>query len=229
MTVQDRLFHFGRPCGWPIARRLRCRGFYSSRPVVGASPLRDTGGAVALRGALRSWLAVASAVPGRRMWRGAGLSLFVPGCRRQRTSRHRQRRSSSSAQPGLLSIGAWPPRSLKCAYACRIQKRSWPAAAAGSPRVVKISKCTEGSRSSMMDIEDEHNHMGAALRARLKSLPPNLSRWKTVKPTIRISLMRNGIAWNRQADGPEHRRCRLVCFQTRPKFASLLSASVMGK
>jgi len=29
-------------------------------------------------------------------------------------------------------------------------------------RVVKIFKCVEGSRSSMMDVEDEHNHMRAA-------------------------------------------------------------------
>jgi len=30
------------------------------------------------------------------------------------------------------------------------------------PRVVKILKSVEGSRSSMMDVEDEHNHMRAA-------------------------------------------------------------------
>jgi hypothetical protein len=27
---------------------------------------------------------------------------------------------------------------------------------------VQIFKCVEGSRSSMMDVEDEHNHMGTA-------------------------------------------------------------------
>jgi len=33
-------------------------------------------------------------------------------------------------------------------------------------RVVKIFKCVEGSRSSMMDVEDEHNHMRAAFGLR---------------------------------------------------------------
>jgi hypothetical protein len=32
--------------------------------------------------------------------------------------------------------------------------------------VVKIFKCVEGSQSSMMDVEDEHNHMGAAFGLR---------------------------------------------------------------
>jgi site-specific recombinase XerC len=30
-------------------------------------------------------------------------------------------------------------------------------------RVVKVPECVEGSRFSMMDIEDERNHMGAAV------------------------------------------------------------------
>jgi hypothetical protein len=37
------------------------------------------------------------------------------------------------------------------------------------PRVVKIFKCVEGSRSSMMDIEDERNHMRAAFGLRYRS------------------------------------------------------------
>jgi hypothetical protein len=32
--------------------------------------------------------------------------------------------------------------------------------------VVKIFKCVEGSRFSMMDVEDEHNHMRAAFGLR---------------------------------------------------------------
>src|SRR5215467_2021076 len=43
------------------------------------------------------------------------------------------------------------------------------------PRTVKISKGTEGSRSSMMDIEDEHNHMGAALSLRDRIGQPRTS------------------------------------------------------
>jgi len=34
--------------------------------------------------------------------------------------------------------------------------------------VVKIFKCVEGSRSSMMDVEDEHNHMRAAFGLRYR-------------------------------------------------------------
>jgi len=34
------------------------------------------------------------------------------------------------------------------------------------PRMVKIFKCAERSRSSMMDVEDEHNHMRAAFGLR---------------------------------------------------------------
>jgi len=34
------------------------------------------------------------------------------------------------------------------------------------PRMVKIFKCVEGSRSSMMDVEGEHNHMRAAFGLR---------------------------------------------------------------
>jgi hypothetical protein len=33
-------------------------------------------------------------------------------------------------------------------------------------RVVKIFKCVEGSRSSMTDVEHEHNHMRAAFGLR---------------------------------------------------------------
>jgi len=33
-------------------------------------------------------------------------------------------------------------------------------------RMVKIFKCAERSRSSMMDVEDEHNHMRAAFGLR---------------------------------------------------------------
>jgi hypothetical protein len=36
----------------------------------------------------------------------------------------------------------------------------------GPPRVVKIFISVEGSRSSMMDVEDEHNHMRAAFGLR---------------------------------------------------------------
>jgi hypothetical protein len=46
---------------------------------------------------------------------------------------------------------------------------------ANEPRTVKISKCTEGSRSSMMNIEDEHNHMGAALSLRDRIGQPRTS------------------------------------------------------
>jgi len=35
-----------------------------------------------------------------------------------------------------------------------------------APRMVKIFKCAERSRSSMMDVEDEHNHMRAAFGLR---------------------------------------------------------------
>jgi len=35
-------------------------------------------------------------------------------------------------------------------------------------RVVKIFKCVEGSRSSMMDVEDEHNHMRATFGLRYR-------------------------------------------------------------
>jgi RNA polymerase sigma-70 factor (ECF subfamily) len=35
-------------------------------------------------------------------------------------------------------------------------------------RVVKIFKCVEGSRSSMMDVEDEHNHMRAVFGLRYR-------------------------------------------------------------
>jgi response regulator RpfG family c-di-GMP phosphodiesterase len=41
----------------------------------------------------------------------------------------------------------------------------WPRTEA-RPRMVKISKCAEGSRSSMMDVEGEHNHMRAAFGLR---------------------------------------------------------------
>jgi hypothetical protein len=34
------------------------------------------------------------------------------------------------------------------------------------PRMVKIFKCAERSRSSMMDVEDKHNHMRAAFGLR---------------------------------------------------------------
>jgi hypothetical protein len=37
-----------------------------------------------------------------------------------------------------------------------------------TPRVVKIFKCIEGSRSSMMDVENEHNHMRAAFGLRYR-------------------------------------------------------------
>jgi hypothetical protein len=44
----------------------------------------------------------------------------------------------------------------------------WPTCSHSSRRyqcrVVKIFKCVEGSRSSMMDVEDEHNHMRPAFR-----------------------------------------------------------------
>jgi len=36
------------------------------------------------------------------------------------------------------------------------------------PRMVKIFKCAERSRSSMMDVEDEHNHMRAAFGLRYR-------------------------------------------------------------
>jgi hypothetical protein len=36
------------------------------------------------------------------------------------------------------------------------------------PRVVKIFKCVDGSRSSMMDVEDEHNHMRPAFGIRYR-------------------------------------------------------------
>jgi hypothetical protein len=38
----------------------------------------------------------------------------------------------------------------------------------GGSRVVKIFKCVEGSQSSMMDIEDEHNRMGTAFGLRYR-------------------------------------------------------------
>jgi hypothetical protein len=34
--------------------------------------------------------------------------------------------------------------------------------------MVKISKCAEGSRSSMMDVEDEHNQLRAAFGLRYR-------------------------------------------------------------
>ena len=36
----------------------------------------------------------------------------------------------------------------------------------GRSRMVKIFKCAERSRSSMMDVEDDHNHMRAAFGLR---------------------------------------------------------------
>jgi hypothetical protein len=36
------------------------------------------------------------------------------------------------------------------------------------PRMVKIFKCVERSRSSIMDVEDEHNHMRAAFGLRYR-------------------------------------------------------------
>src|SRR5215471_19301797 len=47
--------------------------------------------------------------------------------------------------------------------------------ALGLERTVKISKCTEESRSSMMEIENEHNHMGAALSLRDRIGQPRTS------------------------------------------------------
>src|SRR6516165_6117313 len=47
----------------------------------------------------------------------------------------------------------------------RTLRASWPVLAQRC-RVVKIFKCVEGSRSSMMDVEGEHNHMRAAFGLR---------------------------------------------------------------
>jgi hypothetical protein len=52
------------------------------------------------------------------------------------------------------------------AGANRAEGRSLDGGRLRSCRVVKIFKCVEESRSSMMDIEDEHNHMRAASRLR---------------------------------------------------------------
>jgi hypothetical protein len=50
-------------------------------------------------------------------------------------------------------------------------------------RVVKIFKCVEGSRSSMMDVEDEHNHMRAAFGLRDRIGQPDSScRMSTWRP-----------------------------------------------
>src|SRR5215472_8773954 len=77
----------------------------------------------------------------------------------------------------MMPLGGWLSDRLTRSYGARLGRRAIPLvglsmaslllfAGIAASRAVKISKCTEGSRSSMMDIEDEHNHMGAALSLR---------------------------------------------------------------
>jgi hypothetical protein len=51
-------------------------------------------------------------------------------------------------------------------------RRNSAIASSALPRMVKIFKCAERSRSSMMDVEDEHNHMRAAFGLRDRFVKP---------------------------------------------------------
>jgi len=77
---------------------------------------------------------------------------------------------------------------ILCAMRLRLHHSDHPPNARNivAQGVVKIFKCVEGSRSSMMDVEDEHNHMGAAfgLRDRLFNHSNSCSRMSTWRPRI---------------------------------------------
>ena len=62
--------------------------------------------------------------------------------------------------------------------------------------MVKIFKCVEGSRSSMMDVEDEHNHMRAAFGLRYRFGKPADFRRTEVQP---LQHQRHGIALGSQS------------------------------
>jgi hypothetical protein len=76
----------------------------------------------------------------------------------------------------LLTTDSRPtPRSrTRSVPHCDSALRSWARtadcvprrSAVPQPRMVKLFKCAERSRYSMMDVEDDHNHMGAAFGLR---------------------------------------------------------------